>query len=141
MSLIVSSPFARDAVRLLAGWVAFIVLVQAMAAALGLAQGPRHLHLPGAAQVHHDHRHHDPHDHHHDAWERHVHASPAPGAVLADEAQELGATAGAVLSAMVALGPWHPVVGAATAGHVMCAATAWTCSTHAAALPERPPRA
>ncbi|HEY0821362.1 MAG TPA: hypothetical protein VGD46_21465 [Rhizobacter sp.] len=139
MSLLVSSPLARDAIRLLAAWVAFIVLVQAMASALGLVQGSRHLHLAGGghAAAHHDH-----HDHHtHEGWERHVHASPAPGAMLVDEAQELGALAGAVLSAMVALGPWSALPDASRAGHVMRAAAVWTCTTRAAPMPDRPPHA
>lgn len=135
MSLLISSPLARDAIRLLASWLAVIVLVQAMASALGLVQGPRHLHVQArsVAMAHE-------HSHDHGGWDRHVHRSSVPGATLYDDAQELGAAAGAVLSAMVALGPWHHGVVASEARHVMCAATAWSCITHAATLPERPPR-
>ncbi|MBL0730392.1 hypothetical protein [Piscinibacter sp. HJYY11] len=136
MSLLISSPLARDAIRLLACWVAVILLVQAMASALGRVQGPRHLHMQAeAVATVHEHRHDD------GGWERHVHLSSIPGATLYDEAQQLGATAGAVLSAMVAIGASSHDVAAADAGHVMCACAAWSCITHTAGLPERPPRA
>lgn len=134
MSLLISSPLARDAIRLIASWVAAILLVQAMASAVGLVQGARHLHVQPLATAH---------EHAHDGggWERHVHLSTAPGATLYDDAQELGAAAGAVLSAMVAIGVSHGDMAAAAAGHVMCACASWSCITHVATLPERPPRA
>jgi hypothetical protein len=146
MSLLVSSPFARDLARLIAGWLVVIVVVQAMASALGLVQGPRHVHLRddtastvfahpasahGHAEAHHT----------HDGWARHVHVSPAPGPTLQDDAQDLGAVAGLVLSAMVGLGPPCDGFHAANASHVMRASLSWSCTTHAAPLPERPPRA
>lgn len=163
MGLLVSSPFARDLARLLAGWVAAIVFVQAMAAALGMVQGPRHVHVRGGADaartsvfVHaagrdavaahlHDAGHDAEHDAEHDdhgGWARHVHASPTPGeATLGDDAQELGAAAGLVLASMVAVGPGGAGFPAADAGHVMHALPAWSCITHVVPLPDRPPRA
>ena len=133
MSLQASSHFARDLARLLASWLACIVFVQAMASALALAQGPRHLHVHPVDLAHAA-------EHHtHDGWATHVHVSPAD-ATLHDDAQELGAAAGLVLSAMVAIGPLRDGSRAAHIGHVMRASTAWSCITHAAPFPDRPPR-
>lgn len=162
MSLLDSSPFARDLARLLAGWVAAIVFVQAMAAALGMVQGPRHLHVraEAAAVVRtavfahgagHDesrpHTHADEHrthaDEHHDhgGWARHMHLSPNDGGtLLGDDAQDLGAAASLVLAAMVAMEPGCARVPAADAGHVMHPSRPWRCTTRTASLPERPPR-
>lgn len=157
MSLLAASPLVRDLARLLAGWLAVIVFVQAMAAAAGLVQGPRHRHLgdtaaAGAVFVHaaggahddeeaHDQAHHAQAHHDQGGWARHVHHSPIPEPVLHDDAQELAAAAGLVLSAMVALAPLRHDFRGAGAGHVMRASPAWSCITHAAPFPERPPRA
>lgn len=145
MSLLVSSSFARDVVRLLAGWLACIVFVQATASAVGLVQGPRHVHVRAEAQapavfVHAAAHAHSADHHDHGGWARHVHLSPTPGATLSDDAQELGAAAGLVLAAMVALGPLRQGVAAAEGCHVMRAWPAWSCTTHVMPLPERPPR-
>jgi hypothetical protein len=149
MSLIVSSPFARDLARLLAGWVAAIVFVQAMASALGMVQGPRHQHVARTAVFVHASGHDETEAHTHAAehrdhggWARHVHPSPLPGDItLEDDAQDLGAVAGLALASMVALGPWSMAVPVAEAGHVMRASPAWTLSMRTAPLPDRPPRA
>jgi hypothetical protein len=155
MSLLDSTPFARDLTRLLAGWVAAIVFVQAMAAALGMVQGPRHLHVRAEVAVvrtavfahapgHDESRPHTHVDEHHDhgGWARHVHLSPTDGGtLLGDDAQDLGAAASLVLAAMVAMGPVCARVLAADAGHVMHPSRAWSCTTRTASLPERPPRA
>ena len=145
MSLLASSHFARNLARLLAGWLAVIVFVQAMAAALGLVQGPRHVHSRGeaavpAAFVHADAAHEAQH-HDHGGWARHVHAKPVADPILGDEAQDLGAAASLVLSAMVALDTVRDGVRMADTHHVMRASLAWSCITHAAPFPERPPRA
>lgn len=146
MSLLLSSLLARDLARLLAGWLAVIVFAQAMAAAWGLVQGPRHVHVRSeavspAAFVHADPSH-DAEHHDHGGWARHVHLKPAADPALGDEAQDLAATASLVLSAMVALdaAPHGVRIGADTR-HVMRASLAWSFITHAAPFPERPPRA
>jgi hypothetical protein len=145
MSLLDSSHFARDLARLLAGWLAVIVCVQAMAAALGLVQGPRHVHVRSeavapAAFVHADLQH-DAEHHEHGGWARHVHLKTVADPVLGDEAQDLGAAASLVLSAMVALDTVRDGVRLADTAHVMRASRAWSCITHALSFPERPPRA
>lgn len=154
MSLLVApSAFARDLARLLAGWLAAIVLVQAMASAIGAVQGPRHQHVRPAAAVFvhaadHDHDEHDL-DHHHEAehasqggWARHVHdTASADGTVVADDAQQLGAAAGLVLASMVALGLARALCPSAAARHVMRARAAWSWRTHWVALQDRPPKA
>lgn len=145
MSLLVSSHFARDLARLLASWLAAIVFVQAMASALGLVQGPRHVHARSAAAapaafVHADAAHEVEH-HDHGGWARHVHFKPDADPMLGDEAQDLGAAASLVLSAMVALDTVRDGVRLADTGHVMRASLAWSCITHASPFPERPPRA
>lgn len=134
MILTATSHTARDLARLLAGWLVCIVFVQAMAAALALAQGPRHLHVNPLDRAH------AAEQHSHDGWATHLHAATAD-ATLHDDAQELGAAAGLVLSSMVGLGLSHQGFGAARMGHVMRASAPWTCITHAAPFPERPPRA
>ena len=141
MSLLASSHFARDLARLLAGWLAVIVFVQAMAAALGMVQGPRHVHANAAAAFVHADAAHEAAHHEHGGWARHVHAEPAHDPMLGDEAQDLGAVAGLVLSAMVALDTVRDGVRSVDVGHVMCASPAWSCLTHTAPFPERPPRA
>jgi hypothetical protein len=146
MSLLVSSAFARDLLRLLAGWLACIVFVQAMASAVGLAQGPRHVHVRSEAAapavfLHAAGHAHDADHHEHGGWARHVHLSPTPDATLGNDAQDLGAAAGLVLAAMVALGPVQADWRMAEACHVMRALPAWSCMSHVVPLPERPPRA
>lgn len=146
MNHCLSSNVARDLARLLAGWLAVIVFAQAIAAAWGLVQGPRHVHVrseagsPAAfvhADVAHDAEHHDQ-----GGWARHVHFKPAADPTLGDEAQDLAAAANLVLSAMVALDAApHSVCIAADTDHVMRASPAWSCITHATPFPERPPRA
>jgi hypothetical protein len=157
--LLDSSATARDLARLLAGWLAAIVLVQAVAAAQGLVLGARHRHLgpavdvvaanaatlyePDAITVAVAHQH-QAHHHHHDAWERHLHAggdghdaTSAPG----DDAQDDYAAAGAVLIALSGVLPgawpaWH-----AGGLHVLHARPAWQPVHGWARTPERPPRA
>lgn len=146
MSLLVSSPFVRDLTRLLASWLAVVVLVQAMASALGLVQGPRHVHVPTVASaaavfVHAADHAHDAEHHEHGGWARHVHLSHTADTSLSDEAQDLAAAAGLVLAAMVGLGLVRDDLPVAEAGHVMRGLTAWSCITHVVPLPERPPRA
>ncbi len=145
MSLLVSSHLARDLARLLASWVAAIVLVQAMASAVGAVQGPRHVHASAAAFsslfVHATADAHAVDHHDHGGWARHVHTSPTPDPSLPDDAQDLGAAASLVLAAMVALGAVRSELRIAEAGHVLRASTAWSLITHAAPFPERPPRA
>lgn len=150
MTLFVSSPFARDLVRLLASWVAVIVFVQTTASAVGGVQGPRHVHVRSAeaavfvhaAPDHAPDAAHEAEHHEHGGWARHVHpVASADTATLSDEAQDLGAAAGLVLSALVALGPVHSGLRIADAAHVMRASPAWSCITHAMPFPDRPPRA
>lgn len=141
MSLLASSLLARDLARLLAGWLVVIVCVQAMAAAWGLVQGPRHVHANTAAAFIHADAAHEAEHHDHGGWARHVHLTPTVDATLGDEAQDLAAAAGLVLSAMVALDTVRDGVRTADVGHVMCASPAWSCITHALPFPERPPRA
>jgi hypothetical protein len=55
---------AADLVRLLAAWLATILLVQGLAAGLKLGAGPLHRHA-SATVLAHDHRHHDETQRHH----------------------------------------------------------------------------
>lgn len=93
---------AADLMRLLAVWLAAIVLVQGFSAALALGAGPLHGHRPGG----------DEHAHVHAPGERHHHADGDRSVVAdADVADALEA-AGAVLAcslglmAPVATRPW-----------------------------------
>jgi hypothetical protein len=144
MMLTSTSRTARDLTRLLAAWLAVIVLVQCLAAAGGLVQGMRHRHagiepadrsaalLFGRVVEHR----------HHGEWERHVHlVADRSDSSVSDGAQELGSAAGAVLSAMLGLDRARPAFCGEGVGHVMQASRAWSCITHAGLPAKRPPRA
>ena len=92
---------AAELMRLLAVWLAAIVLVQGVAAAQALGFGPLHRHT--AAALHDDH-------HHHDGAQRHHHAA-SDGSMLAVAAAEpaFDAAAFALVAALalMALGHWR----------------------------------
>lgn len=116
---------AADLLRLLAGWLVVVVVLQGLQAARLLAFGPLHRH----AGVHA----------HHDGAERHWHA-PAEAAVPADGAADWDAGAFALTAALalMALGVARSAPDARR--HVWRAAPAWALACSTAPPPERPPR-
>ena len=94
---------AADLLRVLAAWLAAILLLQGIAAAHALGQGPLHRHrdATGPAAV--------GHAHHHDGAERHVH-EVADASVLRvgahDESTDVAAFALTVALALMLLGSW-----------------------------------
>ena len=72
------APHARstvaDLLRLLSGWLAAIVLVQGIAAAVALGGGPLHRHreVPTSVSPAHQHHHDDAERHHHNAFDASV---------------------------------------------------------------------
>ena len=60
---------AADLLRLLAAWLAAIVLVQGLAAAAALGSGPLHRHGESASAVQHAHHHDEAERHHHKAFD------------------------------------------------------------------------
>jgi hypothetical protein len=93
---------AADLMRLLAAWLAAILLVQGLAAGLALGAGPLHRHH-GSTTV----RAHDEH-HHHDGAERHHHRADE-GSVVPSAEPTLDAAAFALVAALMllAFAPWR----------------------------------
>lgn len=125
---------AADLLRLLAVWLAAIVLAQGIAAAQALGRGPLHRHAPALAAAH---------GHHHDAAERHHHAAAEAGVLAvtvgaAEPAFDSAAFALVAALALMALSSWRVAVDARR--HVRHAAPlrAWRSTTTAPLL--KPPR-
>lgn len=124
--------------RLAAGWLALVLLLQGLAAGATQVGGLRHTHR-AAAQVslfgHH---------HHHDEAQRHVHAA-SDDSVLADAEQQaleeaLDAAASALAAAFTLLLGTLALRWRGQAGRVWRAATAWpplTAPTHPILKPPR----
>ena len=121
---------AADLLRLLAAWLAAIVLVQGIGAAQALGLGPLHRHSETAA--HHEHR--------HGNAERHHHAHTDPSVLPAGQELEFDASAFALTAALalMAVGALRFAVG--TRRHVWRAAPAWAWRTATPALLLRPPQ-
>lgn len=116
-----------DLLRLAAGWLVLVLLVQSLQWAGTLGAGPRHRHGPPAvgapADVH-------AHHHHHDAFERHHHAPAAERVAFEtdrelDDALERAAFALAAALALLAFAAGRAAAGTRT--HVLrgCGAPAW----------------
>ena len=126
------STFA-DLLRLLAGWLAVIVLVQGLAAAFALGTGPLHRHrgAPAASMPAH---------HHHDSAERHHH-SAFDASVLPDTAEaSFDAAAFAITAALalMALAVARPLSDGRC--HVWRTALSWAWRCTFPALLLKPPR-
>jgi hypothetical protein len=129
---------AADLLRLLAVWLAVIVLIQGFAAARALGTGPLHRHHDGPAStqvvlVH---------GHHHDGAERHQHAAAAGGAATVDLLEPGLDDASFALTAALTLMALGIVVVARMTPHrpVWRATDSWALLTHTPALPLKPPR-
>ena len=130
------APHARSTaaalLRLLAAWLALIVLVQGLAAAQALGSGPLHRHR-GDASV-------QPHGHHHSAPERHAHAALDSTVIeTADEVSFDGVafaiTAALALMALACL-RFQPEA----RPRIWRAARAWAWHSVTPAVPLKPPR-
>jgi hypothetical protein len=121
---------AADLLRLLAAWLAAIVLVQGIAAALALGHGPLHRHLVVAAPDHH----------HHDGAERHHHALDAGVLTLAAADPAPDEAAFALVAALALLAFAVARLAPDTRRHVWRAAPAWAWLPTLTAPPRRPPR-
>jgi hypothetical protein len=121
---------AADLLRLLAVWLAAIVLVQGIGAAQALGHGPLHRHTDTAAHP----------VHHHGSAERHHHAHADASVLPAGQDLDLDAAAFALTAALalMALGPMR--FASDTGRHVWRAALAWAWRTFAPALLRRPPK-
>ncbi len=128
---------AADLLRLLAVWLALILLAQGFAAAFARAQGPWHQHQGAPArmsQVQASHSHTWGERHHHDAGDSSVQTNPATDA--ADDDARLALTAAL---ALLALG-LCATFAAPRHCHVLRAAPAWACGLAPPSLPFKPPR-
>jgi hypothetical protein len=132
--------------RLVAGWVVAILLMQGFAASHERALGPVHHHLPQRALNLSSHGSNQSHeqDHTHGADERHYHApddssvQASANSAAADDAWDAAASALVVAFALLAMSrSLH--IGAA-GRHVWRPARAWACLTAAFPPPLKPPR-
>jgi hypothetical protein len=141
-----ASPTARSLARLLAGWLAVLLLVQGLAAAQGRVMGGWHRHAPvpaaGAslARIAFSHSGWEP-GHHHDGLQRHVHPALDASVVAVDvDPEEQAAAAAAALAAMTGLLQTGHLTPAPGAAHVLRPADPWHPGS-ALTLPlRRPPR-
>ncbi|UUX94453.1 hypothetical protein [Aquabacterium sp. J223] len=131
-------PTARALLRLLAGWLAVLLLVQGLAAGQALARTGRHLHRPpdiGVAAppaATHDRLHQAALPHEHDLLDASV---LALGTDPAD-----GAGTQSLLAAFAAALPSASALALEPRRHLLRAAPAWAASAPPAAPPRRPPR-
>jgi hypothetical protein len=134
--------FIGDLLRLVACWVAAILLFQGLAASHQRALGPVHHHVPQKAL--HLALHLASHGHSHDADERHHHAADdhsvraSPSSAAADDAWD--AAAAALVVALTLLAVSRPWSAGTLARHVWRATTAWHCLTGLVQPPLKPPR-
>jgi hypothetical protein len=115
--------------RLLAAWLAAIVLVQGISAARALGLGPLHRHIDASAQ----------HDHHHGVAERHHHVADA-SVLPAGQDPDFNAAAFALTAALALMALGHARFAADARRHVWRAALAWGWRTIVPALLLRPPK-
>ena len=128
-----------DLLRLLAVWLAVVLLAQGCAAAMARAEGPRHVHRVASA---HDLWAHAHHPHHHDEAERHHHAA-SDGSVVASPGEALSDADAAALAlvaafAMLALQAWQPAE--AAGGRVWHPAPGWAAHATRLARLSKPPQ-
>jgi hypothetical protein len=119
-----------ELLRLLAVWLAAILLVQGIAAAHALGLGPLHRH--GETAAHHEHR--------HDAAERHHHADADASVLPAGQDPDFNATAFALTAALALMLLGQSRFVSDTRRHVWRAALAWARRMFAPALLLRPPQ-
>jgi hypothetical protein len=115
--------------RLLAVWLAAIMLVQGIAAAQMLGLGPLHRHSATAAD----------HEHHHGGAQRHHHAADA-GVLPAGQDPDFNAAAFALTAALALMALGHPRFAADARRHVWRAALPWAWRAIVPALLLRPPK-
>ena len=136
-----------DLLRLLAVWMAAVLLAQGCAAATARGEGPRHVHRAAAAHdlwahAHHPHDHHHHHHHHHDGAERHHHAAndasvlASPGDAMNDA--DAAALALAAAFALLALSAGRPA--GSVDARVWHAAPGWALNAASLARLTKPPR-
>ena len=123
---------AADLLRLLAVWLAAIVLAQGVAAAQALGHGPLHRHLRDLAVA--------PGHHHHDGAERHHHADDAGVIALADAQPAFDDAAFALVAALALMTLASARLTSDTRCHVWRATTAWSWLTAVNPPPRKPPR-
>jgi hypothetical protein len=121
---------AADLLRLLAVWLAAIVLLQGIAAAQALGLGPLHRHGQTAAH----------HEHHHGSAERHHHAHADASVLAAGQDLDFDATAFALTAALALMALGHSRRVSDARRHVWRAAPAWAWRTTTPSLLLRPPR-
>lgn len=127
---------AADLLRVLTLWLAAIVMLQGIAAAQALGQGPLHRHIqqlgaPGAAS-----------NHHHDAAERHHHGEGDLSALPVMDAQDdaFDATAFALTAALALMALAIARVWPDARRHVWRAAPLWAWRTAPPDALLKPPR-
>ncbi len=136
------SPHARsaaaDLLRLGAAWLALVVLVQGMAAAIALGAGPLHHHVASARSQPAVYA--KPQAHMHADAERHHHAAADVG-VVADAAEPaFEAAAFAITAALALMALALPRPPRDTRRHVLHSAPGWAWRVASPALLSKPPR-
>ena len=130
------APHARSTIaallRLLAAWLAVIVLVQGLAAAQALGGGPLHRHREGVSPAQHAHHHDGVERHHHDALDNSVVVSEADATFDAD-AFAITAALALMALAVTRASPDAP-------RQVLRAARAWAWRISVPAALRKPPR-
>ena len=132
----VLSPRARstaaDVARLLACWLAVILLLQGIGAAHALGRGPFHRHVESLGSAWH----------HHDASQRHHHAAHDLSVVVSAEGTDATIDAGAfaLVAALALMASARSRLSRDTRRHVWRAVCAWSWQTHIPAALRKPPR-
>lgn len=121
---------AANLLRLLAVWLAAIVLVQGIAAAQALGLGPLHRHSDASAR----------HDHRHDGAQRHHHATVDASVLPAGQDPDFDATAFALTAALALMALGQSRFVSDTRRHVWRAAPTWAWRTAIPAPALKPPR-
>jgi hypothetical protein len=121
---------AADLLRLLAAWLAAIVLVQGIGAAQALGLGPLHRHDVRAA---HD-------EHRHDGAERHHHARADAGMLPAGQDIDFNAAAFALTAALALMALGQSRLAIDTRRHVWRAALNWAWVSTTPSPARKPPK-
>jgi hypothetical protein len=132
-----ADPTVRALLRLLAGWLVVLLLVQGLAAGQALARAARHQHRPldtatSPATASHAGQHQAALPHDHDLLDASV--------VWLDGEPSDGAGGQSLLAAFAAALPSASVLRLEPRGHLLQPAPPWTASLHPPAPPRRPPR-
>jgi hypothetical protein len=123
---------AADLLRVLAGWLAALLLLQGVAAAQALGRGPLHRHGGDAAS----------HAQHHATGERHHHLGDAvdAGDTALAEMDDADRASLALTAALVLMVLGHAACAVDRRRHVWRRAATWAWRAHLPAPPRRPPR-